>query len=54
MAVIINEFEIIPEPPPTPPPPREPATAQSSQLSPENVIAIQRRERKRIERVHAD
>lgn len=56
MAVIINEFEIVPEPPPpTPPPPqREPTPLQSLRLSPENVIVIQQRERKRLERVSAD
>ncbi len=55
MAVIINEFEIIPEPPPQPPEGQRSETAvQALRLGPEEVLAIQARERVRLERVRAD
>ncbi|HRW09300.1 MAG TPA: hypothetical protein P5121_29570 [Caldilineaceae bacterium] len=55
MAVIINEFEIIPEPPPTPPETQSSASAaQALRLRPEDVMAVLDRERQRLDRIRAD
>lgn len=55
MAVIINDFEIVPEPPPPAADlPGDQVTPEDIRLKPEEVIAIQERERVRAERVRAD
>ena len=55
MAVIINEFEIIPESPPPPPETQSSATAvQALRLRPEEIMAVVEREWVRLARVRAD
>jgi hypothetical protein len=58
MPVIINDFEIIAEPPPAPQAagPAQSATesAQPPALHPEDVVRIERHEQQRRERVRAD
>lgn len=54
MAVVINDFQIITEPPPPPVQPgREPLKPESIRLRPEDVMRIYRHERSRVERVWA-
>ncbi len=55
MAIIINEFEVIPEEPPASAPAQPPAPAPASQrLRPEDIEQIVTRKRVRCRRIHAD
>ena len=59
MSVVINEFEVIAEPPPELPPQARPAPgqAQSQEREPfraADILRIHERQRQRLERVYAD
>jgi hypothetical protein len=54
MPVIINETEIVVEPPPVPAPSMPAAASPSALLTPEEVLRVIRRHEERIARVWAD
>lgn len=54
MPVIINETEIIVEPPSAPPQSPPAAASPSARLTPEDVMRVVRRQQERVARVWAD
>jgi len=54
MPVIINETEIVVEPPPAPAPSMPTAAPPSARLTPEEVMRVVQRQQERAARVWAD
>lgn len=54
MPVIINETEIVVEPPPAPEPSAPAPAPSSARLTPEEIIRVIQRKQERIARVWAD
>ncbi|MCB0238222.1 MAG: hypothetical protein KDH08_06170 [Anaerolineae bacterium] len=54
MPVIINETEIVVEPPPAPAPSMPTAALQGAQVTPEEIMRVVQRQSDRVARVWAD